>query len=675
MTHYRVRILTLTVVAIVTLAVAAAADVGHKGHPLEQIERAYQQGDLTLDERVILQIQAIKYPEKLPAEYRPGALQSSVDAHHGCATMALVDIRRVFDQLEPKTQDYVQAAMARASAQFTYISPSGFFKLHYDLTGTDAVSGTDLDVSGVPDYVEQVAAYLDTSLVHHQALGYLMPPPDGGLGGDNLFDVYFENMGFYGYAQPEGPGPEPWNDYYSYLVMHHTFVGFPPNTDPEGNIAGAAKATAAHEFHHCVQFAYDVFEPSWYMELDATNTEDLVFDLVNDNYNYLPSFMSAPETSLMDQSIHMYASFIFGMYLTEKFDTSVTVAAWDGARFGNLFEELDDTLQVRYGWTLDSAFAEFTAWNYATGSRDDGLHYSEGASYPLIEVNATHSVYPVSLRNSPVNPAGYAACYVTFLPGSAQGSLRLTFNGTDSRQWAAWVVKSTATNVHTFERIPLEAGSYFGEFDVPNFHTYDRVTLIGVNLTESSGAAAYAYKASVVIPHAVSTQLLTVDTVVYSGGTREYDLLIANESDFSDIIDVTVTDDLGWVNFGPVGYALPAQSDSVVTISINPPQGTPLNETANVNFAAQSRDDALAADTASVNVTTVLNRGDVDFSGVFDPIDLAYFVDYFFAGGTQPQPVQMSGDVNCDDAVDPIDMAFMTDYFFLFGLSVQCNPY
>ena len=213
--------------------------------------------------------------------------------------MALKGIVVQWDQLSVETQQAFREAFTRYSTAYTYDSPGGFFKLHYDLTGTHQVPSADIDSSGVPDFVEKCAAYCDTSLDVHVALGYLLPPSDGGLGGDEKLDVYFENMGYYGYAVPEGPGPEPWNDYYSYLVLHNNFQGFPSNNDPEGDQAGAAKVTAAHEFHHCVQFAYDINEGSWFMELDATYMEDIVFDLVGDNYNYLNSFFMYPEKSLL----------------------------------------------------------------------------------------------------------------------------------------------------------------------------------------------------------------------------------------------------------------------------------------------------------------------------------------------------------------------------------------
>ena len=45
--------------------------------------------------------------------------------------------------------------------------------------------------------------------------------------------------------------------------------------------------TAAHEFFHAVQFAYDAADDQWFMESTATWMEDEIYDDVNDNLQYL----------------------------------------------------------------------------------------------------------------------------------------------------------------------------------------------------------------------------------------------------------------------------------------------------------------------------------------------------------------------------------------------------
>ncbi len=61
---------------------------------------------------------------------------------------------------------------------------TGHFLIHYTARGEDAVDGADADGSGVPDYVELVAATLENVWqVEIVEMGWAPPPPDGGRGG------------------------------------------------------------------------------------------------------------------------------------------------------------------------------------------------------------------------------------------------------------------------------------------------------------------------------------------------------------------------------------------------------------------------------------------------------------------------------------------------------------
>jgi hypothetical protein len=660
--------------SLLTVGLVHGGEAEFFNDPILAIEQDFQDGKLTLDEKVMFQIKAIKRPFELPQKYQLFDLSTGITASRS-ATMALKEIVVQWDYLSNETQQAFREAFSRWPTTFTYDSPSGFFKLHYDTSGTNQVPSADDDFSGVPDFVEKCAAYCDTTLDTHLLLGFIPPPSDGGLGGDERYDIYFENMGYYGYTVPEGPGPEPWNDYYSYLVLHHNFLGFPPNNDPEGDQYGAAKVTAAHEFHHAVQFAYDLNEGLWFMELDAVCMEDIVFDRSDDNYNYLNSFFNSPQKSLMENSSHMYSCFIWGLYLAQKFDTSLLVAIWEGARYDNVFDVLSDTLQGRYGWTQDSAFADFSTWNFCTGIRDDGQHHEEASYYPLASVGRTHSSYPVTLQTSPCNPAGYGSCYVQFFPSSAEGRLRITFNGDDTRQWAAYLIKSMANNVHEFEKLTLDPLTYYGVGEVEDFKSYYRVVLVGANVSESSGGAFFSYSAEIIPPYSVSSAVLTVDSAVYSGGTRAFEYQVINTSPLSDVFDITAWDDFGWITPDTINKALGGGRDTVFTIPVHPPQGTPLETESNLYFKVRSRSDTTVADSQSVVAKVMLQRGDANFSGQINVTDVTYLVNYLFRSGPSPIPVSEAGDANCDTKVNVTDLTALVAYLFRGGSPPPCNPY
>ena len=667
--------LVLAAVSAIGLNSFAAVSRSQSVAALEAISADYSLGLISLDDKVLLEVMAIRSPDKLPVKYQldldrqlsPGELRG--------ATMKLVEIKIIWNELEAATQQALSAALARPTASFSYDSPSGFFKLHYDTSGTNAVSAEDTNSDGIPDYVERCAAYCDSSYAKHILLGYLAAPSDGSLGGDSRYDIYFENSGFYGYAVPEGDGGEAWNDRYSYIVLNNNFVGFPANNDPEGQVAGAAKATAAHEYHHAVQFAYDISEPIWFMEFDATYMEDIVFDLTDDNYNYLPIFMNSPEISLMENSNHFYSCFIWGLYLAQKFDTSLMTAIWEGARFDGIFNTLSDTLLSRYGWTQDSAFADFVTWNYVTAVRNDNLHHEEGGEYPLIDIGNAHSFYPVPNQSTLNNPEGYGSEYVQFFPNGNVGKLTIEFDGSNSRDWAVYIVKSITVNDHVIEKLQVDAIKQTAGTIVYNFENYHSVALIGINISEFSPGTTFSYSAAIAIQRDVATSIVNPDTVIYSGDDKPYLFQVFNPAAFDDLYQISYWDDSGWIAADSIMRAIGLNSDTIFLVNVHPPQGTPLSNTSNLHFKAQSINDTTVSNEETLEVMTVLYKGDSNFDGSITILDLTYIVDFVFRGGAEPIPIKEAGDFNCDFSTNILDLTKTVDYIFRGGSLPPCNPY
>lgn len=679
MSQFYISLLRTVALSLTLILLLSAAGIGgpnpHETTPiLTAIEQDYAAGVINADERALLTIRTIKARHQLPSRYL--ALEPDTPVRLQCATPQILEIRNQWNSLLPETQAEISSMMTRHAAVLSYNSPSGFFKLHYDTLGTHAVPSADGNANNVPDYIEKCAAYMDTSLTAHTSRGYLSPPSDFPLGGDAKFDVYFEEMGAYGYAVSEADGPEPWNDASSHLVLHRDFVGFPPNDDPEGDIPGAAKATAVHEYHHCVQFAYDPDELIWFMESGATWMEDIGFNLVDDNYNYLGSFMSNPETSLMSTSIHMYASFIWQMFLTEQFDTSLVRAVWEGARTTttDVFEAMTDSLLGRYGWTPDSAFAQFALWNFFTGSRDDGAHYDEGPFYPLMAIDRTHSSYPVTTISSPVNPSGYAACYVQLLPGSLTGGIKINFDGVDTRQWAAWVIKRTDGGVNSVQQIPLSSSNWTGNLTIPNFDGYQYVTLVGVNISEFASSASFSYSVSLASVYNVASSM-AADSVIYSGDTRELPLVAHNLAPLSDVIRIRWSDSNGWMTLDSVDVFVPAMDSAITSMTMSCPVSTPLGATTSISLFSRSMTDQSVTSSATGHALVVLQRGDLDFDGSVDISDLTILISYLFLEGPPPVPVVEAGDFDCLDDIDISDLTKLIENLFITLAPCPCNPY
>ena len=647
-----------------------------KNSSLYQIEDDYLTGKISLDDKVVLQLNSIKSPNKNPLKYHSlNTVQSEEELRE--ATIALLNIQRIWHELDENTKSYYHLSLARSATAFTYISPSGFFKLHYDTTGVNAVSAVDLNTNMIPDFVERCASYCDSSLDKQLSLGFVAPPNDGGLGGDTLYDVYFENIAYYGYAVPEGTGPNPWNDYYSYLVLNNDFIGFPANSDPEGNEAGAAKATCAHEFHHSIQFGYDAGEDIWAMESGATFIEEAVFDHVNDNYNYLDDFMNFPHTSLMDNSgLHKYGAFLWPLYLAQKFDTTIHVSAWEAAKTGTLFDGYKDTLLANYGWEMDSAYTDFTYWMFNTGTKNDGNHFSEASDYFPVTISNSYLTYPVTTTNSMVNVGGYGATYITFFPGSENGKLKIVFDGSNTRDWRPYIIKSSTINSHEIEYITIDTVSKKGSILIPDFETYYSVTLVGVNIDEYSSSVLFTYSASVIPDYKVSSVIQNpVDPFIYSGSTRAIDILIRNDADLNDVFNVIYWDSLGWVPIDTIQKAILPGDSTIVTIDVTPPPGTPLSTFSTISVKSESWGDPTIFDVQTKVLQTTLYRGDVNFSGEIDISDLVYFVDYMFTSGPNPLPIIQSADFDCSASVDISDLVSFVEYLFSGGPPSLCNPY
>ena len=193
--------------------------------------------------------------------------------------------------------------------------------VHYVTSTPDAPALTDgADAGSTPDYVDRVLATVEHVHDVYVGAGYREPKSDGTAGGGSgLTDIYLADLGtgLYGYCAPEGSGSA--RDRPGLLRARRRLRRF-PRTQLEN-----VQVTAAHEYFHAVQYAYDATEASWFMEATATWAEDEVYDAVNDNVQYLRAGqLGRPDLSL-DRSYtngNHYGNWIFFRYLTEKYRAS-----------------------------------------------------------------------------------------------------------------------------------------------------------------------------------------------------------------------------------------------------------------------------------------------------------------------------------------------------------------
>jgi hypothetical protein len=301
-----------------------------------------------------------------------------------------------------------------------YISPSGYFEIHYASTGDSAVYHANIDNNnnGVPDYVESVGIIAD-SVLHHitdsSALGYPRPPSDSfyAEGGDFRYDVYLLPLGasVYGLAYPDSvslglQGIQAT----SFIKLDNDYHLL---ADYKNRPLDAVRVTMAHEFFHAVQFGLNIteadgsnYEKRYWMEMSATWMEDEVYPNINDYYGYLPYFFKYPNSSLQQFNglgdYHPYASVVFPLYLSQRFGAHIIWRIWNsshllglGPHFWPVLSAVLDSAYIeantpnfQAGTGLPRAFREFALWNYFTGSRanlaPNGEGYTDRFNYPII---------------------------------------------------------------------------------------------------------------------------------------------------------------------------------------------------------------------------------------------------------------------------------------------------
>lgn len=243
-------------------------------------------------QRVLARAQKAFSPDTLPNE-RPDA------------TMALRNLWLLQDALSPADQA-VARRLARRPVKPATIGDDHIL-LHYDPAELNPVA---FDQNTALATVKNVA---DT----YAASGYRRPKSDKGEGGDNRTDIYIDSLqpGLYGYCTIDKAPKPPHFDVPAFCVLDNDYAGFPRT--PIENL----QVTAAHEYYHATQFAYDVADDSWFLEATATWAEDEVYDSVNDNVQYLRrSPITAPRRP-MDKfggGFH-YGVWSFFRFLTERY--------------------------------------------------------------------------------------------------------------------------------------------------------------------------------------------------------------------------------------------------------------------------------------------------------------------------------------------------------------------
>ena len=378
------------------------------------------------------------------------------------ATLVLRDLAARLSELTGDDRAAAEAILARPSEN---PDPGGFswggtpdlstcstsfpVCVHWTTSGEHKPNLADVDVNGVPDWVDTTLAEMETVWQTEIVdLGYRPPLADtssGDNGGGTELDVYLANIGgagYYGYCTSDDPKLDlplsPATSAVSaYCVLDNDFS---PSEFPAMTPTKNLQVTAAHEFFHAVQFGYDYLEDRWLMESTAAWVEDVVYDDVNDNRQYLKSGPLQRPLAPLDKGKGgaQYGSWIFFRYLSEHYDDLVVRRIWEWADDSTSQQSTNDlktyslpaigrVLSAR-NTTLRKQFGDFV-----TANTTPGVFYTEGAAY----TPATPQVFTVRPSRPATPVLGKTLSHLSSLPAviksgpgtPANARLRVTVDG------------------------------------------------------------------------------------------------------------------------------------------------------------------------------------------------------------------------------------------------------
>jgi hypothetical protein len=468
------------------------------------IEEAHQEGRISYETSLLYKVYSIFDPQKLPPEY-----QSSTPGK--CATPILQEVRRNWETLSPQIKSELSSYSALLSRPTLsgpeLIYDTAHFQIHYTNTGRDAVNPADTNRNRVPDYIEMMGTELENVWNRElYIMGWLKPPSDQTADGDPDYDVYVEDMPYYGYTAGDGeadqgirlgdnensPNVVERNAWHSYIGLENDYHGF-PNTPLD-----CIRVTAAHEFNHAIQFGYDAWEETWLMEATATWMEDEVYDYVNDNLAYLPYFFDDPDLCLPStipyRPNRWYADWILMRFISEHYGGQSTVrGVWEhsvnyDSYYGSYaFNALSDALSA-IGSSLPSVFTAFTAANYvgSTCPTNEPYCYEEAKSYPDVYVEGRVKFDGKATHYIPLDGVEqYGADYIEI--DSTVDSVKVTVVGTAAT--TAYAAQLVALQGDTATVIPIPmSGSPSSGYGLVDAAGYDSLILIVINVTPTAGA-------------------------------------------------------------------------------------------------------------------------------------------------------------------------------------------
>ncbi len=303
-----------------------------------------------------------------------------------------------------------------------------------------------------------IGAFLSAWKTEVGGLGYRAPLPDktGAAGRHrSAIDVYLADIGAGGTTLGQCKPTAPKRSKHSgagasaYCIVENDFKGF-ASDDSIG-------VTAAHEFFHAVQYAYDASKamPLWLAEGTAVWMQSQVVSSAQSDQFLQQSPLTDPQVPL--DASDPYGASIFWQYVSEAIGAGAIRAVWDSTAAGvPSSASILAMIAQAGGTTVATLMNRFAAWNYEL---DAPWSYRRGTAYLAMlqagpPADASYNLLPSHSQAGPrtIDVANLAAGYVKFRNATA-GMCAITVS-TGSPADASLIMEPVGAGAATLSSVP-----------------------------------------------------------------------------------------------------------------------------------------------------------------------------------------------------------------------------
>lgn len=438
-----------------------------------------------------------RFGEQTGSARHKASLLHSIEAGESaqCGTPLKHGLSHDWHKLEPATQKVLakQLAAPVLADEEKYYSAGGHFLIHYATSGADVPSPpAGYNLSG---WIQQVAAVFEDVYSRYTATyGYLPPPASG------RYDIYLRSLvvpKLYGQTTSIQIIPLPGfqNAATSYIEIDKDFTDVLYTKTNQYSSLDSLQISAAHEFHHAIQYGYNYFFDIWYAEATSSWFEDELFDNINQLYSYIPGWFSnstlALDTAASTATGGGYGRWIFNRYLAERYESAgsnVIRSVWErlatlDSPGGNADIPMSPVLEsVLTAPPFNSALGlDFLGFAKRVYMRD---WKNSAISHPQ-DINLIHPYAPVATLNSyPASStstlAHYSFAFFKFTPSAALPTMNLSLARTSGMRTALFKKAAGVLSEITANNDGSYTVSGFGQLNPAS----DEVVLLAVNTTD-----------------------------------------------------------------------------------------------------------------------------------------------------------------------------------------------